>query len=449
MDFNEVMHYLAECRPYTEAQLDGTEDFKGMQALLDKLGNPERKMKFIHIAGTNGKGSTASILENILVTSGLNVGAYKAPGFDRYNRVIRVKNEEISDEDLIRLVNRVVDAWDEVPQERDLALNEIILAVTLMYFAECEVELAIIKVVMGGRNDITNVIPAPILTLFTPIGLDHVEILGSKLDLIATEKAGIIKEGTTVISTTQPPEAEVVLRLKCMEKGVPFFSAPAAFYKGFNLERKTQKFKVLNTENTRIPKRYEKLRELSSKAANTVFETKMLGLGQLMNAALALGIGGLLMKYGYDINLDCLKRGALDVVWPGSFEFVNEDPYVIVDAAHNVSSVDSLVESLNLYFPEKKIHFVVESPLALNSAGMLLALKDKAADVRVVSDYVDEDQVEKFNLLVESTGIKVERFDDIESALKDAVDNVEFDGIIVSFGSLHQALEVREYFNKE
>ncbi len=136
------------------------------------------------------------------------------------------------------------------------------------------------------------------------------------------------------------------------------------------------------------------------------------------------------------------------MVWPGSFEFVNEDPYVIVDAAHNVSSVDSLVESLNLYFPEKKIHFVVESPMVMNSAGMLLALKDKAADIRVVTDYVDEDQIEKFKLLVESAEMKVERFEDLNSAIQDAVDKVEFDGIIVSFGSLHQALEVRQFFNK-
>ncbi len=449
MDFNEVMQYLSECRPYTQAQLDCTEDFSVMQSLLDALDNPERKMKFIHIAGTNGKGSTASILENVLVKSGLNVGAYKAPGFDRYNRVIRVGNEEISDDDLVRLVNKVVDAWKKTLHERELALNEIMLAVTLCYFAECEVEIAIIKVVMGGRCDITNVIPAPILTLFTPIGLDHVEILGSKLDQIAAEKAGIIKAGTTVISTVQPPEAEVVLRLKCMEKGVPFFSAPSAFYKGFSLDRKTQKFKVLNTENTRIPKEYKNLRELSSKAANMVFETKMLGVGQLMNAALAIGIGGLLVKYGYDISLENLSQGALDVVWPASFEFVNEDPYVIVDAAHNVSSVDSLVDSLNLYFPEKKIHFVVESPMAMNSAGMLLALKDKAADIRVVTDYVDEDQVEKFNLLIESAEMNVERFEDLNSAIQDAVDKVELDGIIVSFGSLHQAMEVREYFNNK
>ncbi|MCR4781597.1 MAG: hypothetical protein K5851_02445 [Lachnospiraceae bacterium] len=444
MNYNEVMNYLSELRPYTEEQMAGCEEHTNMKALLKELSNPEEKIKFIHIAGTNGKGSTASILENILCTAGINVGAYKAPGFDRYNRVIRVCNQEISDEDLIRFCTQVIEAWDRLNVNRKIALNELMFAVALLFFVDKGVEIAIVKVVIGGAHDITNVIPAPILTLFTPIGLDHCDILGHSIEDIAKEKAGIIKEGSTVISTIQPPEAELVLRLTCMEKNVPYFSAPNAFYKGFNLEKKAQSFKVLNQESSRIPKQYTSLKKLSEDASKVVFETQMLGVGQLMNAALALGIGGLLIKYGYDMNIENLKKGAFDVVWPGSFEIISEKPYVIVDAAHNVSSVEVLVESLNLYFPEKKVHFIVESPIAHKSAGMILALKDKAADIRVVNEYETREQAEKFDLLVESAEIDVKRCNDVKGALSDALSNATSDDIVVAFGSLALAMKIKD-----
>lgn len=444
MEFQEVLEYLSELQPYTDEQILGKEDFTVMRALLKALGNPENDLKFIHIAGTNGKGSTASILENILLTAGVNVASYKAPGFDRYNRVIKVNGEEITDEELVALVSKVKEAADSLNLDRSLALNELMFAVSLLFYVEKEAELVIVKVVMGGMHDITNVIPAPLFTLFTPIGLDHVEILGGKIDVIAQEKSGIIKSGTTVISAVQPPEAEVILRLKCMEENVPYFTAPDGFYKGFDMESMTQRFKVINTEASRIPKEYEKIKALSEEAGSKVFETKMLGLCQLSNAALALGISALLIKFGFDISMDDMEKGVRDIVWPGSFEIVSEKPYVIVDAAHNVASVQSLMETLERYFPGKKFHFVIDTPILNNSIGMVMALRGKAYDVRLVGELNSEETVDKISKLFETTDVNIMLFDELDKAIEDATSKAKEDEIIVSFGSLQQALFVKE-----
>ena len=305
-------------------------------ALLRKLGNPQIGLRYVHVAGTNGKGSTVAYLTSILIESGIRVGTFTSPFLYHYNELFKINNTEISDEDFAKIFSQIKPAYDELAAENIFPSEyEILTVMSFIYFREKSCDVAIMEVSMGGRVDTTNVIPTPLVTLITPISYDHMSILGNTLTEIATEKAGIIKYGTSVISPMQKREVKNVLADVCAKKAVSlaYFTAPTP------LERNLQ--------------------GQSFDLDGTTYSTKLLGTYQIGNAAEAIYAARKLSQKGFKIPEDAISRGITKTEWFGRFTVVKENPYVIIDGGHNRQGAEVLRSSLEEYFPGKKITFLL------------------------------------------------------------------------------------------
>jgi len=352
-------------------------DFFSLDAerqLLQKLGNPEQRLQYIHVAGTNGKGSTCAYLTSILCESTYKVGSFTSPFLYTYNEMFVVEGEKISDEKFAEVFSFV---WEQVENCRVEGFYpseyEILTSMAFVYFLWEKCDMVVLEVSLGGRMDTTNVIPAPMVTVNAPISYDHMGILGNTLTEIATEKAGIIKTGTIVVSAPQEAEVEAVLQKTCDEKQVPLMYAPEPELIGRSLDG--QKFRVPSELNS------------IDENQNAVFRTSLLGTYQIQNAALAItAIYSLVSRKKGNpiqakiieadesakttgITVDQIQAGIQNTTWFGRFTMVHKAPYILVDGGHNRQGAQVLRESLETYFPGQKITFFMG------------ILKDKEVDV--------------------------------------------------------------------
>lgn len=319
-------------------------DFFSLDAerhLLQKLGNPEQRLQYIHVAGTNGKGSTCAYLTSILCESTLKVGSFTSPFLYTYNEMFVVEGEKISDEKFAEVFSFV---WEQVENCRAEGFYpseyEILTCMAFVYFLQEGCDVVVLEVSLGGRMDTTNVIPAPMVTVIAPISYDHMGILGNTLTEIATEKAGIIKNGTIVVSAPQEEEVAAVLEKVCEEKQVTLYYAPEPELIERGLDG--QRFRL----------------------SEQVFETKLLGTYQLDNASLAItAIQNLTLRKQQ------IQAGIRNTTWFGRFTLLQKNPYILVDGGHNRQGAQVLRESLETYFPGRKITFFIG------------ILKDKEVDV--------------------------------------------------------------------
>lgn len=306
------------------------------RALLAALGNPERQLHFVHIAGTNGKGSTAACVASILREAGYRVGLYTSPYLNRFNERMQVNGEEIPDAELERLVDEVrpaAEAMEDSPTE-----FELITALGFLYFLREKCDIVVLEVGLGGELDSTNVIPAPECAVITALGLDHTRELGPTLADIARAKAGIIKPGTTVVSYGGEPEADAVLAEKCRETGAELLCVP--------FDRLT-------------------VRECSIDGSCFDFDgldgltLPLLGSYQPKNAAVAVTAARVLVKKGWAIPEDAIRRGLAHVCWPGRFELLSRDPMLILDGSHNPHGMRATAASLRTLFPGRRFTFLL------------------------------------------------------------------------------------------
>ena len=306
-------------------------------ALLEKLNRPQDKLKYVHIAGTNGKGSTTTYLANILNEASVVTGAFTSPFLYRYNEMFRVNGIDISDEDFAEMFSQVKPAYDELASEGIFVSEyEFLTVMAFIYFIKMGCELVLLEVSMGGRMDTTNVIPAPLVSVITPISYDHMTILGNTLTEIATEKAGIIKSGTTVVSAKQEPEVLNVLEEVCAKQSVSLEIVKAS--------------QIINRD-------IHGQRFITSDGME--YETTMLGTYQIDNAAVAIAAARKLGDLGYPITENAIKNGIANTKWFGRFTLLSDNPPVIIDGGHNRQGATVLRQSLEEYFPGKKIAFVL------------------------------------------------------------------------------------------
>jgi dihydrofolate synthase/folylpolyglutamate synthase len=300
-------------------------------ALLEKLGNPHKSLKCIHVAGTNGKGSVCAMMESVLRTSGFKTGLYTSPHLFRFNERFRINGREIPDPVLEQLIADVEKAAQSLPT-RPATFFEISTAMAFEYFKREKVDYAVIETGMGGRWDATNVIQ-PVLSVITRIDFDHAEYLGTEIEKIAGEKAGIIKSGAPVICGPMPVEAEAVIYKEAKEKKVPILgSDEAVFFQVLDARRDDQ---LLNIEasghdyqNVRLP---------------------LAGNFQLENCGIAVAALEDLADIE-NIRLQ-MKRGLEAVKWPGRFQLLQQKPPVLYDGAHNVCGARALFQTLEETFP--------------------------------------------------------------------------------------------------
>ena len=304
--------------------------------LLGLLGGPQKKLKFVHIAGTNGKGSTAAMLAAVLQSAGYRTGLYTSPHLLRFHERMRVNGEEIDDKSLISLTNTVRQA---AAQMREMPTGfEIMTAIAFLYFVQERCDIVSLEVGLGGRMDSTNVIPAPEVCVVMNIGLEHTAILGDTLEKIAAEKCGIIKRGAHAVLFGQTEGVEAVAREKCTQEGVALTVTAQ-----------------------------EKLERISSSLDGQVFKyrgrgpyhLRLLGEYQLLNALTVIDTCTALRSRGWEkLTDEAIDSGLSAARWPGRLELLRRSPDFIVDGAHNPQCVDALMDSLAALYSGKKLIFL-------------------------------------------------------------------------------------------
>ena len=388
MDYKETLKYINDTPKFSK--ILGNDDLK---KLLEKLGNPQDKTKFIHVAGTNGKGSVSSMIASILRASGKNVGLYTSPFIEVFNERIQINGENISDEDLAEIATRVKKEIDALGVE--ISVFAQITAMAFLYFAEKKCDVAVLETGLGGRLDATNVIPPPILTVITKIGLDHTEYLGDTIKKIAKEKCGIIKSGSKVITTCcQEKEALSVIENTCKEKGVPLFIADRDSGYSLSLSGEYQK------ENGSI----------------AVLGAKTLGISE-----------------------EHIKAGLLSAKWIARFEYLKDN--LILDGGHNPDGVEALIKSLKSL--HKPVHFVIAMMQDKDIADVCSKIKDFAKSVTVTE--VKMPRCEKAEKLAEFFNSAIIEKDSIK-AIENTLSNVQENELVCVCGSLYLAGEIRSHF---
>ena len=314
-----------------------------MKVLLDKLGNPQNSLKFIHVAGTNGKGSVCAMTAQILQCAGYQTGLFTSPVIFDYREQFQVNGEMISKEDFSRLAQSVKQAceqMDDPPSEFEKAV-----ALAFLYFRECHCDLVVLEVGMGGTDDATNVIGTPQIAAIVNIDFDHMGFLGNTLAQIAEKKAGIIKEAGTVVTAEQKAEVMAVLEETCAAKHAVLIKTAASDLKVKEKNLDGQCFDYVKTTDRDI------------KGLQNV-KLSLLGDHQCENAAVVLSIMDRLREKGYDISEHATREGMGNVHWSGRFEVVSKDPLVIIDGAHNPDGIRALSHNLQEYCPGETFLFI-------------------------------------------------------------------------------------------
>ncbi len=312
-----------------------------MEELLKRLGNPEKGLKFIHIAGTNGKGSVLAFLSQILYENKYKVGRYLSPTISSYEERFQVQQKQISKAEVARLVDEVSQAADKMEAE---GLNhptafELETAMAFLLFQKKKCDLVVLETGMGGRLDATNVIEDPLVCVITSISKDHMQFLGETLEEITLEKAGIMKKDAKVVTATQPEKIIKLLREQAKKAGAEGV---------VKVEEKEIKKIKYGLEVQRFS--YKRWKDM---------EISMAGIWQVENACLSLEAIMALEDLGYHFQEEKIRKGLKEAVWKGRFQVLAKKPYFIVDGAHNYSSASKLKKSLEFYFTNKQIIYII------------------------------------------------------------------------------------------
>ncbi|EJQ0568942.1 bifunctional folylpolyglutamate synthase/dihydrofolate synthase [Listeria innocua] len=309
-----------------------------MEYIMEKLNHPEKANKWLHIAGTNGKGSTLTFIRSSLEEAGYKTGTFTSPYIETFNERISVNGIPVSDQMIVDLANRIKPIAEELektvygpPSE-----FEIITAMMFLCFAEYEpIDIGIIEVGLGGRLDSTNVL-TPLISVITTIGMDHMEFLGNSIEQIAGEKAGIIKPGIPVISGVIQKEAQEVI----INNAVRNNSNVAWLNKDFFIQNRGDEITFRTSHGDEIPD----------------ITIGLLGIHQLNNAAVAIKVLQYLNTFSsYEINQSAIKQGLKKAFWPGRMELLDVKPFIMLDGAHNPEGVKTFADSIKTYPGHKKI----------------------------------------------------------------------------------------------
>lgn len=394
------------------------------QELLHKLGNPEKRLRFIHIAGTNGKGSTAAMLSSVLQSAGYRAGLYTSPFINRFNERMQIDQQCISDDELAELtaeVKPIADGMADHPTE-----FELITAIGMVYFARHACDIVVLEVGMGGALDSTNVIDVPEVAVITAMGMDHVRELGPTMADIACAKAGIIKAGGDVVSYGGNPEADAVFERICRERGARLHQPDfAAIVPGpFGLDG--QRFSYGAWDDIRIP---------------------LAGSYQMQNAAVVLTTIDVLRNKGWKISDAAVYAGMADTHWPARFEVLCHDPVFIVDGGHNPHGIRATADSLKRLFPDRRIVFLV-GVMADKDVESILGLVAPLAErfFTVRPDNPRAMAADELARRIEKLGVPAEPCASVEEGVRRALALARPNGVACALGSLYMSGDVRNCF---
>ena len=417
MNVNEAIEYIHS--NFWKGSIPGLER---TQELLAKMGNPEKKLKFIHIAGTNGKGSTASMSASILQQAGYTVGLYTSPYIYRFHERMQVNGVEITDEELVAVTEYVKPLAQSMAQQP--TEFELVCCIAFEYFLRKNCDIVVLEVGMGGAWDATNVIECPEVAVITNIGLDHTDYLGSTVEEIAHTKAGIFKENGHAVIYRAGESVEQVFETVCAERNIQLKKAD---FDGLTLHSHSltgQVFDCGQRKQLQLP---------------------LLGVHQLKNASVVLSIMDTLKEMGWNISEENIRDGLHLARWPGRFDIVGNDPLFIIDGGHNPQCIDALVVNIQDYLKDKKV-------IALTG---VLADKDYADMYKPVMPLVQEFvcitppnprklEAEELAAHLRGVGAKAAACATIEEGVRTARALAGNDGVVLCFGSLYTIGSIKE-----
>ncbi len=311
-----------------------------IRELCRRLGNPQDSLKFVHVAGTNGKGSVCTYIASVLSAGGYRVGRYISPTIFQYRERIQVDGKCISKAALGRLMEQVKSACDEMVAEgmHQPTPFEVETALGFLYFQEKKCHIVVLETGMGGLSDATNLISNTMVAVLTPISMDHMKFLGKTLSEIAEQKAGIIKAGCSVVSARQEENAMKVIAERAADLGCTLTVAEAEKITGTKYGLERQRFTY---------------------GGFTGLEISLAGKFQVENACLAVEVLKVLGECGFPVREQKLRQGLLEAEWLGRFSVIGKKPYFVVDGAHNEDAAKRLVESVEFYFTNKRIIYIM------------------------------------------------------------------------------------------
>ncbi len=428
MKYEEAMKYITEV-----GNFGSNYGLERTYKLLEHLGNPERDLKLIHIAGTNGKGSTTSMITEILMGEGYKVGMYTSPFIEEFEERIQINRNNIPKESLAILMDEIKVAVDKVIEAgyNHPTEFEIITVLMLLYFKKENIDFGVIEVGLGGTLDSTNVIK-PIIQVITSISFDHTNLLGNTLEKIAREKAGIIKRGIPTVIYPQQEEVLKVIKNKCFEMDSELYIANnenLKFKNIVNLDKPYQLLKYNNEIDILLP---------------------LLGEHQIINLSVAMqAIEVLNNKNIIDISIANIVKSIKNVSWKGRLEVLSNNPYVVIDGAHNIQGIKTLSRNIKKYFKYENLYLILG----------ILADKDVEEMIKIITPMAKKvysvtpnsirgelaeslkDEVSKFNK-------NCKAFDKYEEAYLEALNDASEKDLILASGSLYMIGDMRKIIRK-
>lgn len=417
------MNYLEAIDYVMGATAQGTMlGLERVKELLNRMGNPEKQIKVIHVAGTNGKGSTCVMLAAILNRAGYKTGLFTSPYLHSLLEYLQIDGTFASEEDYAAVASYVKGIADEMPEAP--TEFELSVGMAFYYYTKQKCDILVLETGLGGRLDATNVVEDPLAVILTNIGIDHIGFLGNTLGQIALEKAGIIKEASEVVLYTQEPEAEKVIEEKAQEQNarlhrVDFQSICLHFD---NLEGQTFSYK--DWKNLQL---------------------SLLGEFQLRNATVVLECIQVLREKGYQILEPAVRSALAQVTWPGRFELLLKHPYFIVDGGHNDQCIHSVVQGIKRYFPKKKVVFLTGVMEDKDYPAMYDQLYPFAkAFVAVEPKNPRALPLDKLSAFLLRYDVPVKASQTIKDGVADALSMANENDVVFALGSLYMMSELRE-----
>lgn len=424
MEYNEALNYIHSLRwTGKKAGLSKTKE------MLDMLGNPEKKLKFIHIAGTNGKGSAAAMLAAILQQAGYGVGLFTSPFIVRFNERIQYNFKEISEEELAELTEKVkgvVDRMEEPPSE-----FEVVTVIGFLFFLKMQCDIVVLETGLGGTFDSTNVIECPEVAVITTIGIDHKKELGATIEEIAAAKAGIIKPGCSVVFYGENEEAEQVIRTVCQKTGSSLRKPDFSKLMELSHSLQGQKFS------------YQDYSELT---------ISLLGLYQKKNAALVIETVELLKEKGYRISREAVSDGLRTARWPVRFEVIATEPYIIVDGSHNPQGMAATMETVQEYAQGRRVFCVFGVMADKDMENMISSLLSTVTEVIAVQpEYPRAMEAGELTNKIQQTAERMNSTTPVfnggkvADGMQLALSHCKKEDILLAVGSLYMAGEVLQW----
>ena len=429
MNYKQAMDYIKEVGNFgSNYGLERTE------RILEVLGNPHKKIKCIHIAGTNGKGSTTSIINSILIEEGFKVGMYTSPFLEEFEERIQINKENIKKEDLAISVETVKEAVDKVIEEgySHPTEFEIITCVMFEYFYKNKVDYAVIEVGLGGRLDSTNVV-SPILTVITSIGLDHTNLLGNTIEEIAREKGGIIKNNVPLILYPQKESVKKEILKIAKEKNS----------KVYIVNEKNSKLISINKE-----KFYQNI-EVKGLKKDYKLKLRLLGEHQVLNCNVAINAVEVLSKIE-DFNINNIEKGVFNAKWIGRLEVLRENPLIVIDGAHNIQGIKMLKKNILEYFDYDDMYLLIGILSDKQVDDMIKEIVPLSKKVIALTPHSDRAELaSELREHIKMVNKNVLSFEDYKEGLEEILKDAKENDLILVTGSLYMIGDMRKIINNK